>query len=95
MAITKDANGMVQLDADQVIRTTADVTDDGQLVQRVVNVGNTLVPKVYDEYSITYITSGNGTGEVGTIVYKLNSVTVCTLNITYDVSNRVINVARV
>lgn len=93
MAIQRDANGMVGLDAAQVIRTTAAITDDGQLVQKVLNV-NSLVPKVFDEQVISYIVSGNGTGEIGQVVFKLNGVIVSTLNLAYDSLNRIINVSR-
>jgi len=47
-----------------------------------------LVPTAFDEIDLTYITSGNGTGSIGTAVYKLATVTVKTLTLTYDASNR-------
>ena len=94
MAIQKDANGMVQLDADQVIRTTADITNDGQLVQKVMTVGGNLVPEVYDTIELTYINAGPGTGEIGTVIYKLNTITITTLTLSYDISNRLISVVK-
>jgi len=51
-----------------------------------------LVPLQFDEIALTYIPSGNGTGQIGTAVYKLASVTVKTLTLTYDGSNRLIDV---
>ena len=57
-----------------------------------VEVLNSLVPVSYNEIALTYLTSGNGTGQIGTAVYKLASVTVKTLTLTYDSSNRLIDV---
>ena len=94
MAITKDANGMVQLDSAQVIRTVADIANDGGLVLKTINIGGTLIPKIYDGIEVVYIVSGNGTGEPGTVTYKLGAVTVATLALVYDSSNRVISVVR-
>lgn len=94
MAVQKDANGLVQLDADQVIRSTADITADGQLVQKVLPVGGTLVPKVYDSIALTYRTSAPGLGEIDTVTYKLGIATVAVLTLTYDGSNRLINVVK-
>ncbi len=53
-----------------------------------------LVPYKYDEVVTTYVPSGNGVGEVATAVYKLATVTVATLTMTYDSSNRITNVVR-
>jgi hypothetical protein len=95
MAINRDAAGMVDIDANQVIRSQADILPNNEgLAQKVIAVGGTLVPKVYDEIALSYITSGPGTGEIGIVTYKLNTVNVCTLTLSYDGSNRLINVAR-
>ena len=48
----------------------------------------TLVPTSYDEIVLTYVTSGNGIGEIETATYKLSSVTVATLTLSYDSQNR-------
>jgi hypothetical protein len=61
---------------------------------RVLGVGGTLVPDKYDSIALTYIPSGNGAGQVGTVTYSLASAPIATLTLTYDASNRVINVAR-
>lgn len=53
-----------------------------------VNVASSLVPVTYDEIDLTYIVAGNGTGQVGTAVYKLAGTTVKTLTLSYDASNR-------
>jgi hypothetical protein len=51
-----------------------------------------LAPVRYDEIALTYVPSGNGVGEIATVTYKLATVTVKTLTLTYDSSNRLINV---
>jgi hypothetical protein len=95
MAIERDAAGMVDLDQAQVIRTQAEILPDNTgLAQKVISVGGSLVPKIYDEIALTYISSGNGTGEIGTAIYKLNSVVVATLTLQYDSSSRLVNVVK-
>lgn len=95
MALERDAAGLIQLDYPQVIRRQAEITNDGELAQRVINVAGQLVPKVFNKISVTYITSGPGTGEIGTVIYRLNGVIVATLNLTYDGSNRLTDVERI
>jgi len=51
-------------------------------------LAGSLAPVAYDEQVLTYVASGNGVGEIQTVVYKLATVTVKTLTLTYDVSNR-------
>lgn len=89
-----DSNGMSQLDAQQVIRSTVTELSSGQLAQKVAVLGGNLVPNEYDQIELTYITSGPGTGEIGTVVYKYQTNTVATLTLSYDVSNRLVDVAR-
>jgi len=48
----------------------------------------------YDEIDVTYIAAGNGAGEVGTVVYSFAAAPVATLTLTYDASNRLINVIK-
>jgi hypothetical protein len=95
MAINRDAAGMVDLDSNQVIRTQAEILPDNTgLAQKVISVGGQLVPKVYDSIQLTYITSGNGVGEIGVVTYKLGAVTVAVLTLSYDGSNRLVNVVK-
>lgn len=88
------ANQMVGLDANQVIRSTAIELSSGQLAQKVAVLGGNLVPQEYDQITLTYIVAGPGTGEIGTVVYKYDGNTVATLTLSYDGSNRLIDVAR-
>ena len=51
----------------------------------------------FDSYQVTYLTSGNGTGEPGTIEYYTGGVggtLVGTIVYTYDASNRISTVTR-
>lgn len=50
------------------------------------------VPTAFDESAITYISSGNGTGQIGTVTYKLLGSQVKLLTLTYDSSNRLTDV---
>lgn len=88
-----DSNGLSSLDANQVIKSTARTTESGGVATGTV-ILNSLVPSEYDQITLTYVAAGNGAGEVETATYKLNSVTVATLTLTYDASDRVIDVIR-
>jgi hypothetical protein len=48
----------------------------------------------HDEIELTYVTSGNGIGEIGTVVYKLNSTTVATLTLSYDANDKLSGVVK-
>jgi len=59
--------------------------------------GNFLTPFVpdnYDSIELTYVSSGNGIGEVETVTYKLSSTTVATLTLSYDAQNRLSGVSK-
>lgn len=54
------------------------------------------IPK-YDYIALTYVASGNGTGEIQTVTYKQGGAsgqTVATLTLGYDASNRLNSVTR-
>lgn len=53
-----------------------------------------LVTVPYNNTLITYVTSGNGVGEIETVVYKLNVTTVATLTLTYDANNKLSTVVK-
>lgn len=80
-----------KLDADQITRLSY---DEANAAMKTISVGGSLVPQSYDEISLTYVTVGNGVGEIETAVYKLNSVTIATLTLSYNVANKLINVVR-
>lgn len=60
-----------------------------------VNALNSFVPARYDEIDITYISGGNGDGEIGTVSWLLDNETISTISLTYDSSNRLINIVKV
>ncbi len=58
---------------------------------------NSLVPEKYDYVALTYVASGNGAGEIETVVYKVEGVsgtTVSTLTLAYNSDNKLISVVR-
>jgi hypothetical protein len=55
-------------------------------------MAGSLTPVEHDELVLTYIGAGNGIGEIGTVTYKLATVTVKTLTLSYDGSNRLTGV---
>lgn len=89
-----DANGLIDLDADQVIRLMAQPTPGGGIAQKTFNVGGVFVPEKFDKVDLTYIPSGPGAGEIGTCVYSLGGTAIATLTLAYDGSNRLISVER-
>lgn len=80
-----------KLDADQITRLSF---DEANSAMKTIGVGGSLVPQQYDEISLTYVAAGNGVGEIETATYKLNSVTIATLTLSYNVANKLINVVR-
>jgi hypothetical protein len=61
---------------------------------RVENIAQ-LVPQIYDSLTLSYIASGNGSGQIGTVNYYvggLSGTLVSSLTLSYDSSNRLISV---
>ena len=54
-----------------------------------------IVTEKHDNIAITYITEGNGVGEVGAVVYSFKGTTVATLNLTYDSTGRLTGLNKV
>lgn len=79
-------------ESNDVIRVTP--SGSGPSGSTPVQVVNALITVAYDEIDLTYIVSGNGTGEIGTAVYKNSGTTVATLTLTYDASNNLTNVSK-
>jgi hypothetical protein len=80
-----------KLDGNQVLKEVFDSSDESL---RVKQIGGTLVPDIYDSIELTYVSAGNGIGEIETVVYKLDAATIATLNLSYDGSNRLISVVK-
>lgn len=98
-----------KLDADQVLKHSyLDSEQALQVVDKNINgaidpdsgaietIGlNSLVPKEYDEIALTYVGAGlDGEGQVATAQYRLSSSPVATLTLSYDSSDRLVNVVR-
>jgi hypothetical protein len=80
-----------KLDSDQITRLSY---DEANAAMRQIGVGGTLVPDKYSRIVLTYITSGNGAGSIGTVTYYDGATLICVLNLTYDVSDRLVDVER-
>lgn len=79
------------LDSNQAIKA---VYDKEKIALRTIAF-NSLVPEDYDEVNLTYISSGNGTGEIGLVTYLKATSTVAILSLSYDSQNRIISVEKV
>lgn len=79
------------LDEGQIIKA---VYDKSKIVLRTLAL-NPLVTEDYDQITVAYISSGNGIGEIGTVMYKKNSTIVAVLSLSYDSQNRLIDVVRI
>jgi len=49
---------------------------------------------IYDDVTLTYVASGNGAGEIETVVFKYLTVTVTTLTLSYNSDDKLINVVQ-
>lgn len=84
------ANALSQRDGQQVLRAVYDA-DENSI--NTLNLSG-LVPESYDKIELTYVTSGNGTGEIETVTYTKDASTVATLTLAYDGSDRLASVTR-
>lgn len=100
-----------QLDANQAIQTGFDDASQSHQVTET-NLSNSfdaannaiqtvqlaqLVPQTYDSIELTYVTAGNGLGEIETVTYKqggTGGTQVALLTLSYDASNNLISVVR-
>jgi len=86
-----------QLDANQVIRRSGvalDGTSTPELGLGVLSVGGTLVPERYDSIDLTYVSSGDGVGEVETATYNLDGNVIATITLSYNSDNKISSVVR-
>lgn len=71
-------------------------SDDALLNETLEAIAG-FVTDPYDYVALTYVAAGNGAGEVETATYKsggAGGVTVATITITYDGSDRISTVAK-
>lgn len=71
--------------------TVSGVATAANQTTELTRLSGSLVPTAFDEIDLTYVPSGNGVGQVATAVYKLATVTVKTLTMSYDGSDRLIS----
>ena len=79
-----------KLDSNQTISFSY---DEAALAHRVIGV-NSLIPAKYDSIALSYIESGDGEGQVGTVSYYQDFDLIAMLSLAYDSSNRLITVTR-
>lgn len=82
------SNGQLSdgVDANQALMEAFDET---YRVLNVRDIGGKLVPDVFDEIDLTYVVVGPGSGQIRTVTYKLQSLIIATLTLTYDGSDRI------
>lgn len=78
-------------DQQQIIQS---VYDPDANALAVTAGGSSLTPSAYDEVDLTYVPSGNGAGQIATVVYKLESITVATVTMTYNSDNKLVSSVR-
>lgn len=59
----------------------------------VMNFGS-LVPTTYNGIELTYVTSGNGIGQIYQVIYKVDGSPVATLTLTYDGNDKLSEVTK-
>ena len=62
-----------------------------------LQVLNSLIPEAYDYITLTYVSSGNGVGEIETVVYKTGGSggsTVATLTLAYNGDDKLSSVTK-
>lgn len=72
-------------------------TVSGVPILKVLNIAGSLIPTAFDYISLTYVSSGDGAGEIQTATYKTGGsggTTIATLTLTYDSSSRISTVTK-
>lgn len=82
-------------DANQVLRAAArELSTPTDIALATQMAGGSLVPEEFDQITLTYVAAGNGVGEIETAEYRNNGSLIATLTLSYDASNRLIDVVR-
>lgn len=95
-ALHTDTDGDLQVDILSSALPTGAATE-ATLLALSGKSAAALVPSSHDYIVQTYITSGNGTGQLGTVTFKSGGAagtTVALLTLTYDASDRLISVEK-
>jgi len=78
-------------DSDNLAKTRIATDSSGNILM------GGLVPKSYDYIALTYVSGGNGSGEIETVTYKTggaSGTTVATLTLAYNASNEISSVTK-
>lgn len=91
LAVNIASNQTVPVSAASLPLPSGAATSANQATE-LTRLSGSLVPTAYDEIDLTYVPSGAGVGQIATAVYKLATVTVKTLTMSYDGSDRLSSV---
>ena len=80
-----------QMNSENIFRAAYDPATQSL---QMLPTGGTLVPEKFDGVALTYVASGNGAGEIETVIYSLGGNPICTLTLSYDSQSRLVNVVR-
>lgn len=87
---TNDSTAMEMVATYPVDINGDDITADNPFP---VDIPGFKIPN-YDEIVLTYVSAGNGAGEIETVTYKLATVTQATLTLSYDANNKLSGVVK-
>ena len=82
---------LINKSGEQINPATEDKQDD--IISKLDFTAGFAIPE-YDEIDLTYVSSGNGAGEVETVTYKKAGTTVGTLTFSYNASNEISNIIK-
>ncbi len=84
------------LSVNDLVKQAYAKSQDGSVVQKTLEMGK-LVPDTFDHITLTYVSSGDGTGEIETSTYReggSGGTVVGTLTLAYDSSDRLSTVTK-
>lgn len=91
-AVVVDGSGVTQPVSAVNLPLPTGASTSANQTSILTRLSGSLVPAAYDQIDLTYVPSGNGVGEVATAVYKLATVTVKTLTLSYNSDNKLSSV---
>lgn len=86
-----------QIEADVEVGNVSLASIESDISDLNSRIAGNLVPETFDFIAITYVTVGNGIGEIETVTYKTGGAggtTVAVLTLAYDSSDRLSTVTR-
>lgn len=93
LLVTPDPTSVQHVIVDSSALPTGAATSANQSTI-LTRLSGSLVPTAFDEINLTYVPSGDGAGQVQTAVYKLATVTVATLTMSYNSDNNLTSVVK-